>query len=386
MFVVNDHGGKPIKTWLGSQFELPPNCREQAQAVASLPFIHKHLALMPDTHYGFGVPIGAVVACDGVVIPAAVGVDIGCFDRETELKAICSCISRNIPTGFCHHKEPQTWTGFETTPRDCPPVDEQIQKATYQLGTLGGGNHFIELQENTEGNLCFMLHSGSRNFGLQIANYYIGVAEALNRKWYSVVDPKAKLAFLPVDADEGVEYIAAMNFALEFARENRNRMMEVVKNIAFNLIKKHTGITNIGISAEINIQHNYAAVENHFGNNVWIHRKGAIRMREGEVGIIPESMGTPSYIVRGRGERESFCSASHGAGRAMGRKEAEREFTADDVQTQLDDAGVISVGDAKDFIDECPLAYKDIDAVIANEQDLVEVMTKLKPVASVKGA
>jgi len=387
----------PIKVWTDT---IEDGCLEQATNLSNLPFIHKHISLMPDTHQGYGMPIGGVIGTKGVVIPNAVGVDIGCGmgfietnipieilsemtpANGTVLKSIIGCMNRNIPTGFKKHKEPQEW--MRLTCNDIPEneiIMSELENAMFALGTLGGGNHFIELQATEDNKLCIMLHSGSRNFGYKIAKHYNELAIKLNERWHTKVDPKWELAFLPLDTQEGVEYLESMNFALAFAEENRKRLMEKTKSIVFNQIKKYTDFTGIETIKEVNIHHNYVDMENHFGDNVMIHRKGAIRMREGELGIIPGSMGTSSYIVKGKGEENSFCSASHGAGRAMGRKEFMRTHTKD---SAIESMKHIEYKFGKDY-SEAPAAYKNIDTVIENEKDLIDVILKLRPLGVIKG-
>lgn len=387
----------PIKMWLD---DCEDGAMEQARNLANLPFAFKHIALMPDCHMGYGMPIGGVLATKNVIVPNAVGVDIGCGmcavqtniavdDVTTDaLKSILGGskehkggIRSNIPIGFKHQNSAQEWDGFDNPPDD-PVVLEQIQSARKQLGTLGGGNHFIELQSGDDGYLWIMIHSGSRNIGLKIASHYNKLAQGLCEKWHSNVPPfkgDDGLAFFPTDTDEGQSYIAAMEFALSFALANRLHMIEACKEAV------SAAFPNAVFGDVINIHHNYAAIENHFGENVWVHRKGATRAREGEIGIIPGSQGTKSYIVRGLGNPQSFMSCSHGAGRKMGRRQAQRELSVEKETRMLNDMGVIhSIRTAKD-LDEAPSAYKDIDVVMRNQIDLVEVVTELRPLAVVKG-
>jgi tRNA-splicing ligase RtcB len=401
----------PIKVWLKKQEDLEEECLIQSLNLANLPFAFKHVALMPDTHTGYGMPIGGVLATEGVIIPNAVGVDIGCgmgfihtnipvkllktveTPSGTLIKQIIGTIMREIPVGFAHHKEPQNCTAldqFEPKSHDLEFPKEllgEIESGYYQVGTLGSGNHFIELQEDENGFLGLMLHSGSRNFGYKICRYYNQLAKGLNKEWRSAVLPEWDLAFLPVESETGQAYIVWMNLALDFARENRQLMMERVKSIVFNCVKKYAGFSGIDIDMEVNAHHNYAAIEHHFGRNVWIHRKGAIRVQENELGIIPGAMGSYSYIVEGLGNPESFHSCSHGAGRKMGRKEAERRFRSQDVLQDLKQLDVTLGTPAKNKItDECRWAYKDIDQVIENERDLVRPIMKLKTVGVVKAS
>ncbi len=406
---------KLIKVWLEGPESLDDNCLEQALNLADLPFIHKWVALMPDTHMGYGMPIGGVVALKDVVIPNAVGVDIGCgmaflrtniparLIREKRTadgslgELIAKMILRDIPVGFSHHEDMQESSylsnlldcssGFSAELDKHPELSEQCFPSAFrQLGTLGGGNHFIELQEDEQGRLCVMLHSGSRNVGKQVCDHFNKIARSLNERWQSAVPATQKLAFLPVDDDAGQSYLAWMNMALAFARENRHVMKERVKSIIFETVKNYTDSGDIWIDMEINAHHNYAALENHYGENVWVHRKGAIRVRDGELGIVPGAMGRASYIVRGLGNPESFHSCSHGAGRKMGRKKALATFTEKEVLQELINKSVIlGTRSTKDIADESPFVYKDIEDVMAQEADLALPILKLQTVAVVKG-
>jgi tRNA-splicing ligase RtcB len=390
----------PIKSWCENVEE---GAIEQASNLANLPFAFHHVALMPDCHSGYGMPIGGVLATNGVVIPNAVGVDIGCgmgfFETnvlaeevathpDNILQKFVGKIKRFVPVGFNHHREPQQWAGFMDAP-NTPPVRQELDSAQFQLGTLGGGNHFIELQESDDGKLCLMVHSGSRNFGYKIANYYNKLAQKLCALWYSDI-PKFKgddgLAFLPMETQEGKDYMKSMEFALAFARENRKRMMTVAMHELTHIIKQAMGV-DVDVKKTVNIHHNFAAWEHHFGKNVIVHRKGATQAKKDQFGIIPGSMGTSSYIVRGLGSKDSFESCSHGAGRVMARGQANRTLTIDDVNEVMGDI-VFEIGKdrkGRPDLSEAPQAYKDIDEVIESEKDLVEVVIKLRPLAVVKG-
>lgn len=409
MFVHTIKNAKPIKIWQSSYEAIDEKCREQAEHLSKLPFAYKWISLMPDTHAGKGMPIGGVIACDGVVIPNAVGVDIGCgmafvqtdipvsLLRDTItgsgnlVQAICGDILRNIPTGFNHYKKPQESAVLDKAKAEMQLYEAdaelipQIDEGYFQAGTLGGGNHFIELQEDENGMCCIMLHSGSRHFGNMIGQYFNKIAANLNAKWHSSVDPSWNLHFLPVDTDEGARYIHWMQLAMDFAYENRSIMLTKVKEIFTRYILKYTGIEP-NFSNEINCHHNYAALENHYGKNVWVHRKGAIRAAEGQLAIIPGAMGSFSYIVRGKGNPESFMSSSHGAGRVYSRTAAVATFPVDKVMCDLKEQNVVLAKYNKsDVAEESRFAYKDIDDVMANQTDLVEPVKKLFTVGVVKG-
>ena len=385
---VKDGERIPIKSWCE---KVEPGAMTQAENLAALSVTFKHIALMPDCHVGYGMPIGGVIACQDAVIPNAVGVDIGCgmLAIETNLpsgemtgkavEGILREVRSVIPVGFEHHKRPQEWEGWGTAPLDSAPVRQELESAKRQLGTLGGGNHFIEIQTSDDGFIWLMIHSGSRNFGLKIAEYYHKLAHGICEK-KDIELPDAELAFLPRDTAEADEYLTAMNFALRFARRNRELMMETFSAI----VCARTGCKSL---QSINIHHNYCALENHFGRDVLVHRKGATSAKKGEMGIIPGSMGTPSYIVRGLGEPESFMSSSHGAGRTMGRNEACRRFTKEECDKAMGDIVHWWGTDRKGRPDlsETPQAYKNIDEVMAAQSDLTEIVTKLKPLGVVKG-
>ena len=374
----------PIKMWLT---EIDDGALQQAKNLANLPFAFKHIAILPDAHQGYGMPIGGVLATHGVVIPNGVGVDIGCgmcavrtslkkIDRET-LKQIMGQIRQRIPVGFKHHTTNRKWAGFDNAP-DIPIIRQELKAARKQLGTLGGGNHFIEIQESTEQEIWIMVHSGSRNFGLKIANEYHKKALALSSMRPSEL-PDKDLAILPLETQEASDYLQAMNFALEFAKQNRFEMITTIKSVFVE------EFPDIVFDEIINIHHNYAAWENHFGQNVLIHRKGATSAKKGQIGIIPGSQGTKSYIVQGKGNQESFMSCSHGAGRKMGRKQAIRELDLATEKKLLDDQGIIhGIRNASD-LDEASGAYKDISEVMENQKDLVTIMVELTPLAVIKG-
>jgi tRNA-splicing ligase RtcB len=376
--------------------DLEESALEQAQNLANLPFAFHHVAVMPDGHSGYGMPIGGVCATVGTIVPNMVGVDIGCGMRagETDAKvsalapgtidSIMRGIEEDVPVGFKHHAENQAeWSHLaleciDQSPDDyLPIVEREYEKSLTQIGTLGGGNHFIELQEDESGTLCVMLHSGSRNIGLQVAKHYNELAKTLNARWHSSVPKNHDLAFLPLDSSEGRTYLAEMNACLVFARENRARMWAAVSQV----LDAHGVFLDDGFD----VHHNYAALEHHFAKNVVVHRKGAVRARMGEAVIIPGSMGSASYIAEGLGSKDSFESCSHGAGRRMGRKAAQREIPAAQVHAEMEAAGIaLFTPDPDGIAEECRQAYKDVDEVIAAESDLVKPLRRLRPVAVLK--
>lgn len=372
----------PIKLWLD---DIEEGALKQAKDMANLPFAFKWIAIMPDAHQGYGVPIGSVLATRDVIIPNAVGVDIGCgmFAVRTSLHSISKEergkvlgeIRKTVPVSYHKHKEDQGWIGFNNAP-DIPVIQEHLANARRQLGTLGGGNHFIEIQEGTDGYIWLMIHSGSRNFGLQIAKLYHAEAVAQCKRWQSDI-PNKDLSFLPLDSSAGIDYVDAMNFAVDFARANRALMMERVKDALENVIRP------MQFEDISNIAHNYATLEHHYGKNVLVHRKGATKAIVNAVGIIPGSMGTPSYIVTGRDNPESFKSCSHGAGRRMSRKAAKRELNLADEQAKMPDVVGKVRSDSK--LDEAPGSYKDIRKVMDNQKDLVDISVELTPLANMKG-
>lgn len=382
---------------------LEDNTIEQIENVSSLPFIFHHASLMPDAHFGYGCPIGTVVALENVVIPNLVGVDIGCgmiavktkfkYNEDVsidDLKKIMGEIRKAIPVGFNHQKKAQDEKLMpgKARPSYLPIVSQQWNSALSQLGTLGGGNHFIEIQKDEEDFIWIMIHSGSRNIGHKVASYYNKIAKELNKKWQSTVPPSHDLAFLPLDSEEAEDYIGEMNYCVEFALANRKLMMDRVQDIFIGVLAEDKLLAShpkFQFEDMINIAHNYAQMDNHFGENVMVHRKGATSAREGEIGIIPGSQGTSSYIVKGSGNVDSFKSCSHGAGRRMGRKDAQRTLKLEDEKKRLEDMGVVhSIRHVKD-LDEAPGAYKDIDMVMDNQKDLIEIVTKLTPLAVIKG-
>lgn len=410
MFVLSDESGKwPVRVWLEKKEDIEESCLLQASHLAELPFLHKWVCLMPDTHTGKGMPIGGVIAAKNVLIPNAVGVDIGCGMAWTGtnikaeelrgiltgngnlLQGIVGDILRNIPTGFAHHKTQMPSYTLDRAFEEFDKYEEdgellgQLDAGYFQIGTLGGGNHFIELQEDEEGDLSVMIHSGSRHFGKAVCDYFHQKARELNARWYSQVPDEYRLAFLPLDSREGRQYLNWMQLSMDFAMENRAKMMLAVKAILEKWIGKYTDL-HLAFTEEINCHHNYAALENHYGENVWVHRKGATRAREGELAVIPGAMGSFSYIVRGKGNPESFCSSSHGAGRRYSRKGAMSAFSCEEVIKDLREKQVIlGKRNKSDVAEESRFAYKDIDEVMKNQSDLVEPVKKLHTVGVVKG-
>ncbi len=386
----------PIKIW-SKKGSMEAGALKQIENAASLPFAFHHNALMPDGHCGYGAPIGGVMAAKGVILPNFVGVDIGCgmlyvgtnlTNISIEyLKKIMDLIRKKIPVGKkssktrCLLRElPKTKDYEDKFGVKLKIVTEQFNKAKYQIGTLGGGNHFIEIQKDEKGTIGFMIHSGSRNLGHTVATYYNNLAIERNEKWISLVPKNYQLAFLPTKYESGRQYLAEMTYCVDFALMNRNKMMENIKTAICSVVSSKTKFGN-----PINIAHNYAAIENHFDKNVVVHRKGATLARKGTIGIIPGSQGTSSYIVEGLGNPASFMSCSHGAGRLMSRTKAKDELSIQDEIKRLDDMGVIHAIRGQGDLDEAPGAYKDIEVVMKNQEDLVEIINKLQPLAVVKG-
>jgi tRNA-splicing ligase RtcB (3'-phosphate/5'-hydroxy nucleic acid ligase) len=400
--IATDHA--PIKAWTqGVPFEA--EAEAQLRRVAALPFIHKWIAVMPDVHAGIGATVGSVIACDRAVIPAAVGVDIGCGmmavktslraeQLPDDLRALRLAIEAAVPHGRTDrggkndrgaHGEPPARTAAAWA--ELQPGYEQIlakhQSAgnamrVNQLGTLGTGNHFIELCLDEAGAVWVMLHSGSRGVGNRIGSYFIERAKAEMSRWFIHL-PDADLAYLPQGSELFDDYVHAVEWAQRYARMNRELMMQATIDAlrAAGCLPEFTAHLEA-----VNCHHNYVSHEHHYGANVIVTRKGAVRARTGELGIIPGSMGAKSFIVRGKGNPESFTSCSHGAGRAMSRTKAKKTFTLADHEAAT--AGVECRKDS-DVIDETPGAYKAIDDVMAAQADLVEIVYTLKQVVCVKG-
>ena len=376
----------PIKLWLD---EIEPGALQQAKNIANHYYSAHHVAIMPDCHQGFGMPIGGVLATRNVIIPNAVGVDIGCgmcaiktsvqnFTRK-DLKIITERVRHTIPLGFKHHKKPLYKQLLPDIGSELPVVEREFEKAACQLGTLGGGNHFIELQKDSTGYLWIMIHSGSRNLGKQVADHYFREAVRINEKDHRKLKTPRQLAFLPLDSNQGKLYSNEMQYCVDFAFASRKQMIDVVSSLVSERFK------DVKFSGFINIAHNYARKERHFGELLVIHRKGATSAKKGEPGIIPGSQGTSSFITKGMGNQDSFESCSHGAGRVMGRKEAQRSLDLRYERESLDKKDIIHSIFRKKDLDEASGAYKDINLVMKLQSDLVEIVTELNPIAVVKG-
>ncbi len=389
-------GKVPVKIYTD---DIEHTAMNQLANIAQLPFIHSHVAAMPDVHYGLGATVGSVIPTLGAIIPAAVGVDIGCGMNAVRLSLkaeqlpdnlhrIRSAIESAIPVGFNMHKKDMVkrstvdalYNGFIKI-LDKHPRLNKMQKKPYitwvrQLGTLGGGNHFIEICLDENQDIWIMLHSGSRGVGNAIGKYFIALAKRdMGQKLGRL--PDKDLAYFSEGAKHFDDYVEAVHWAQDYALFNRREMMRLIVNALAAVLPRFKATKEA-----INCHHNYVSIENHFGANVFLTRKGAISAREDELGIIPGSMGAKSYIVRGKGNPSSFCSCSHGAGRRMSRGKAKRVFTTDDMENQT--KGIECRKD-KGVIDEIPGAYKDIDEVMENQSDLVEVVHTLKQVVCVKG-
>lgn len=389
----------PVKIW--SPIETVESAAlDQLKNISSLPFVFKHVAAMPDVHLGKGATVGSVVATKNAVCPAAVGVDIGCGMMAVKLdvplkliqdkvKEIRHSIERSVPVGHSSNKHVmgdvahlelwKRWDDLNATKVHRKTDSELKGTAMKQIGTLGGGNHFIELCEDTEGNAWVMLHSGSRNVGKSLAEIHMGNAkEEMKRMFITLPDPD--LAYYVAGTEGYSKYMFDLMWCQEYAAKNREVMMaRVLKDISHALGMGGAPLNKV---VEVNCHHNYAAMENHYGENVLITRKGAVRARQGDMGIIPGSMGTRSYIVEGLGNPESFSSCSHGAGRKMSRTKAKEIFTLDDLAAQT--AGVECRKDAG-VLDEIPGAYKDIDEVMENQKDLVKIVAEIKQFMCIKG-
>ncbi len=401
--VIAPERGAPVKMWTRG-VPVDEGSRRQLLNTASMPFIYKWLAVMPDVHYGKGSTIGSVIPTKGAIIPAAVGVDIGCgmmavrtslaaSDLPDSLGAVRASLEKAVPHGRTATRGGRDKGAWENLPKASddawaalkPGFDAIIDKhpklaranTAVHLGTLGTGNHFLEVCLDQEDRVWLMLHSGSRGVGNAIGTYFISLAkEEMSR--YFIHLPDADLAYLPEGTEHFEDYFHAVEWAQTYAMTNRQIMMghavEALRRVIAKPFEAHL--------EAVNCHHNYVAREHHFGENVLVTRKGAVRAAKGTMGIIPGSMGAKSFIVRGKGDADSFCSCSHGAGRVMSRAEAKRQFTVADHVAAT--AGVECRKDA-DVIDETPRAYKDIDAVMAAQASLVEIVHTLRQVVCVKG-
>jgi len=388
---VLDEGRIPILSWAPS---LDPGAHDQAVNLANLPFAISHIALMPDTHSGFGMPIGGVLFADAAVVPYGIGVDIGCgvslarTDVTVEklkrgrLDRVLEAIEHSVPTGLRSHGhhvdrvEAEREIGLE--------LPASIEKAWFdhaidQLGTLGSGNHFLEVQRDDEGRVYVMLHSGSRSLGKTICDAYYKRALALNERWHTPL-PDRQLSSLPTGTPEYEAYWSAMEYALRFAEVNRARMMAAAE-AAF---RGATAMTSW--EREVDIHHNYAAWENHGGRNGIVHRKGAVRARAGETVLIPGSMGTASYVAAGLGNPQAFETCQHGAGRAMSRTAARKQKSPDQVYAEMKKLGVeLLCSSPRDVAEEAAFAYKDIEEVMTASSDLLHPLIRLTPLGVIKG-
>lgn len=405
-FDVTETSGVPIKAWTRG-VPVEDAAMRQLKNCASLPFIYKHLAVMPDVHWGIGATVGSVIATRGAIVPAAVGVDLGCgmmavrtsvmaSELPDNLHAVRSAIEAAVPHGRTNDGQAgdrgawgelpdaidRAWAGPEMLAERFAKICEKHPKLERgnrenHLGTLGTGNHFIEVCIAEDQTMWLMLHSGSRGVGGRIGSYFIELAKREMERWFITL-PDKDLAYLPEGSQHFDDYIEAVHWAQDFALANRRMMMSA----AHGAFAAALGRTVFLEAVAVNCHHNYVSRENHFGANVLVTRKGAVRAREGDLGIVPGSMGARSYIVRGKGNRDSFHSCSHGAGRAMSRTEAKRRFTVADHEAAT--LGVECRKDAE-VVDETPDAYKPIDTVMAAQTDLVDIVHTLKQVVCVKG-
>lgn len=394
--ITLDQGLVPVEVYTN---KLEPRAREQLDNLARLPFVHHHLAAMPDVHAGRGATVGTVIPTYKAIIPAAVGVDIGCGmlavqtslsakDMPDNLRGLRGAIERVVPVGPNKHKEVSPPAAavnalakpLETITDQHPGVKKMLRQFdrtwAQQLGTLGGGNHFIELCLDESDQLWVMLHSGSRGIGNVLGRYFIELAKRdMGRQLYQL--PDEDLAYLQEGSEHFEDYLNAVHWAQDYAASNRREMLRLILNVLKQRLPKFTLLQRA-----INCHHNYVSLEHHYGRDVWVTRKGAISAALDELGIIPGSMGAKSYIVRGKGIAQAFESSAHGAGRRMSRTMAKREFNLDDLAQQTQ--GVECRKD-KGVLDEAPGAYKDIDEVMQHQRDLVQVQHCLKQILCIKG-
>lgn len=382
--------GAVVKNWASN---IDENALKQAKTLSRMPFIFKHVALMPDAHLGKGATVGSVIATKGAIIPSAVGVDIGCgmtavqlpfkIDDLKDLPKLRHSIERSIPVGFNRNKEISSRVADIMNDIGVPEKEEDglMKIAAHQLGTLGGGNHFIEICGDEENRAWIMLHSGSRHIGKKLADIHINSAKGIMKKYFIELDDP-DLAFLAQGTPEFNNYIHDLLWAQNYASKNRAEMMlRVVKDISHHFYGEELPAKQL-MEQKISCHHNYATMEHHFGKNVWVTRKGAVSAKVGEWGIIPGSMGTKSYIVKGLGNADSFCSCSHVAGRQMSRTKAKNSFTVDDLIKQTEG---VECNKTASVLDEIPGAYKSIDQVMEDQNDLVEPVHTLKQILCVKG-
>ncbi|MBS9761003.1 RtcB family protein [Pseudomonas mosselii] len=401
MNILEVAGGKPIKLWTDG-VPVEDDARKQLMNTAKMPFIFKHLAVMPDVHLGKGSTIGSVIPTVGAIIPAAVGVDIGCGmiaartslharDLPDNLHGLRTAIEKAVPHGKTFgrrdqgawdnvpNQADQVWSGLAGRFKAITDKQPRLEKTNNRqhLGTLGGGNHFIEVCLDEADRVWFMLHSGSRGVGNAIGNLFIELAQADMRQ-HMVNLPDRDLAYFEEGSRHFADYVEAVEWAQDFARHNRELMMQAVVAATRKVLGKPF---EASLEA-VNCHHNYVQKEQHFGREVLVTRKGAVSAQKGQLGIIPGSMGAKSFIVRGLGNEEAFCSCSHGAGRVMSRTKAKSRFTVEDQQRAT---AHVECRKDKDVIDEIPMAYKDIDAVMQAQRELVEVVHTLRQVVCVKG-
>ncbi len=384
-----EHLAENILSWCKN---LEPAAMQQVQNLSKHPCLVGNVCLMPDAHCGYGMPIGGVVALDNAISPNMVGVDIGCgmLAVQTSLtditrdkvQVIVDKIYDRVPVGFTHHKEAQENPLFQDLARwnKTEVCKREFFSAQKQIGTLGGGNHFIEIQRGSDGHIWFMIHSGSRNLGKQVAEYYNDKAVKLCTMFKQEEIAKQDLAFLPIGTREAGDYVNEMKLCLDFAFENRKMIAASIKKVFLEEFPQAEFVQ------EINIHHNYAAVEEHYNRKVWVHRKGATLARENTTGIIPGSQGTSSYIVQGLGNESSLQSCSHGAGRCMSRSRAMKDLDLAHEQEILNSQGIVHRMNEQALLDEAPSAYKNIDEVMESQKDLVKILVKLTPLGVVKAS
>ncbi len=390
---LHQAGGSPIKIW-AQPGQVEPQAVQQLERTSRLPFLFKHLAVMPDVHLGMGAAVGCVMATTEALVPAAVGVDIGCGmlaaqldltagDLPDSLEPLRAAIERAIPMGSACHPDVSNSEAVDFNALRCRRElpDPALRRAATQVGTLGGGNHFIELCLDPEDNVWILLHSGSRYIGKTVADLYIGKAKQRARQ-QEVKLEDTDLAYLTVGSSDFDDYIHDLFWCQQYAALNRETMYAILRRVVQSVVVGESKRELKVVGEVISCHHNYVAVERHFGRKVYVTRKGAVRAEKGDLGIIPGSMGARSYIVRGKGNPESFNSCAHGAGRRMSRTQARKQFSRADLAAQTE--GVACRKD-KGVLDEIPAAYKDIDEVMANQADLVEEVTTLKQVLCAKG-